>query len=182
MIKINLLPYREKEKKENLLFELVILSGILGIFVLLLFAVHIWFTVSVMSLESKIEEGTAKLVELDKKVGDIDRFKKNKKELEQKLSVINSLETDRIFPIRMLDGLNLLLPSKEVWLDKIIQTGDGLRIEGIARDNGVVARFMKDLEKAEFIKSVELVVSKEKEVVGVKLQQFTLTCVLKKGM
>jgi type IV pilus assembly protein PilN len=182
MIKINLLPYREKEKKENLLFELVILSGILGIFVLLLFAVHIWFTVSVMSLESKIEEGTTKLVELDKKVGDIDRFKKNKKELEQKLSVINSLETDRIFPIRMLDGLNLLLPSKEVWLDKIIQTGDGLRIEGIARDNGVVARFMKDLEKAEFIKSVELVVSKEKEVVGVKLQQFTLTCVLKKGM
>ncbi len=181
MIKINLLPYREKEKKENLQFQVIILSGSLVLFLLVLLLVHIYFSMSISSMESSIKEAEAKLVVLDKKVGDIEGFKKDKKELEQKLGVINSLETDRIFPIRMLDGLNLLVPSKEAWLERITQTGQELRIDGIARDNGTVARFMKSMEKADFVQSVELVVSREKEVAGVKLQQFTLTCALKKG-
>ncbi len=76
----------------------------------------------------------------------------------------------------------MLVPAKEAWLEKITQTGQELRIEGMARDNGIVARFMKNLEKAGFVQSVDLVVSREKEVAGVKLQQFILTCVIKKGI
>jgi type IV pilus assembly protein PilN len=181
MIKINLLPYREKEKKENLQQQIVIISGTLVLFLLIILAVHLYFIMNVSGLEDKIRGAEARLVFLDKKVGDIERFKKDKRELEQKLGVINSLETDRLFPVRMLDELNMLVPAKEAWLEKITQTKQELRIEGIARDNGVVARFMNDLEKAEFIRSVELVVAKEKEVVGVKLQQFILACVIKKG-
>ena len=52
----------------------------------------------------------------------------------------------------------------------------------MARDNGTVARFMKSMEKAGFFQSVELVVSREKELAGVKLQQFILTGVMKKGI
>ena len=181
MIKINLLPYREKEKKENLQQQIIILSGTLVLFLLIILAVHLYFSLSVSSMETKVQEAEARLKVLDKKVGDIEGFKRDKKELEQKLGVINALETNRLFPVRMLDGLNLLIPSKEAWLDKITQTGQELRIEGMARDNGTVARFMKSLEKAEFVQSVELVFSKEKEVAGVKLQQFIMTCVLKKG-
>jgi type IV pilus assembly protein PilN len=180
MIKINLLPYREKEKKENLQFQIIVLSCTLGLFLLLILVVHFWFAMSISGLEAKIKEADAKLLVLDKKVGDIEGFKRDKGELEQKLAVINSLETDRLFPVRMLDGLNLLVPAKEAWLEKITQKGQELRIEGIARDNGTVAHFMKNLGKAEFVESVELVVSKEREMVGVKLQQFILTCVLKK--
>jgi len=168
MIKINLLPYREKEKKENLQRQIVILSGTL------------YFNALISGMETKIQEADGKLVVLNKKVGDIEGFKRDKKELEQKLGVINSLEGNRLFPVRMLDELNLLVPSKEAWLEKITQKGQELRIEGMARDNGTVARFMKSLGKAEFVQSVELVVSKEKEVAGVKLQQFILNCVMKK--
>ena len=182
MIKINLLPYREKAKKEDLQRQIVIFSGVLVLFFLIILSVHLFFTMSVSSMETKIREGDARLIVLDKKVGDIEGFKRDKRELEQKLGVINSLETGRLFPVRMLDELNLFLPSKEAWLEKITQTKQELRIEGTARDNGTVARFMKSLEKAEFIQSVELVVSKEKELVGVKLQQFILTCVIKKGI
>jgi type IV pilus assembly protein PilN len=181
MIKINLLPYREKEKKESLQQQIVIFSGTLVLFLLIILGVHLYFVMNVSGLENKIREAEAKLVFLDKKVGDIEGFKKDKRELEQKLGVINSLETDRLFPVRMLDELNMLVPAKEAWLEKITQTKQELRIEGMARDNGVVARLMKNLEKSEFIQSVELVVSREKEMVGVKLQQFILTCVIKKG-
>jgi type IV pilus assembly protein PilN len=181
MIKINLLPYREKEKKENLQHQIITLSGTLVLFLLIILAVHLYFSMNVRSMETQIKEGDARLVVLDKKVGDIEGFKRDKRDLEQKLGVINSLETDRLFPVRMLDGLNMLVPPREAWLEKITQTKQELHIEGTARDNGAVARLMKNLGKAEFIQSVELVVSKEKEVVGVKLQQFILTCVIKKG-
>ncbi|MDO9228340.1 MAG: PilN domain-containing protein [Syntrophales bacterium] len=180
MIKINLLPYREKAKKENLQRQIIILSGTLVLFLLIILAVHLYFSMSISGMETKIREADARLAVLNKKVGDIEGFKRDKKELEQKLGVINSLERNRLFPIRMLDELNLLVPSKEAWLEKITQKGQELRIEGVARDNGTVARFMKSMEKAGFIQSVELVVSREKELAGVKLQQFILTCVMKK--
>ena len=180
MIKINLLPYREKEKKENLQHQIIILSGVLVLFLLIIISVHFYFSMSISGMETKIREADARLIVLNKKVGDIEGFKRDKKELEQKLGVINSLETNRLFPVRMLDELNLLVPAKEAWLEKITQKGQELRIEGMARDNGTVARFMKRMEKAGFVQSVELVVSREKELVGVKLQQFILTCVMKK--
>ena len=180
MIKINLLPYREKAKKENLKNQIIILSGTLLLFLLIIFAVHLYFSMSIGSTETKIREADAKLVVLNKKVGDIEGFKRDKKELEQKLGVINSLERNRLFPVHVLDVLNLLVPSKEAWLEKITQKGQELRIEGVAVDNGTVARFMKSVEKARFVQSVELVVSREKELAGVKLQQFILTCVMKK--
>ena len=182
MIKINLLPYREKEKKENLRRQITILSGTLVLVLLIMLAVQLYFSMSISGMETKIRDADARLIVLNKKVGDIEGFKRDKKELEQKLGVINSLEANRLFPVRMLDELNLLVPAKEAWLEKITQTGQDLRIEGMARDNGTVARFMKSVEKAGFVQSVELVVSREKEMAGVKLQQFILTCVMKKGI
>ncbi len=180
MIRINLLPYREKEKKESIQRQIVLYAGSLCLFLLVLVGVYVYFTASVGSLETQIAEANARLAVLDKKVGDIDRIKRDKKELEQKLGVINTLEGNRIFPVRMLDELNTLIPAKEMWLEKIVATGQELRIEGIAKDNGTVALFMKNLEKAWFIKTVDLVVSREKDVAGTKLQQFILTCGIKR--
>ena len=119
---------------------------------------------------------------MNKKVGDLEGFKRDKREIEQKLGVIKSLEGNRLFPVRMLDEINRLVPAGDIWLEKISENGQELRIEGIARDSITVAGFMKSLEKAGFIQSVDLGVSREKEVSGVKLQQFILNCGIKRGM
>ncbi|MBU2028203.1 MAG: PilN domain-containing protein [Proteobacteria bacterium] len=182
MIRINLLPYREKEKKEDIQRQIIIISGSLLLFLVILISGHLYLGMTISGLEKKIREADARLVVLDKKVGDIEGFKKDKKELEQKLGVINTLEVNRFFPVRMLDELNMVVPSRDIWLDKVIETGKDLRIEGVARDNGILARFMKNLERAGFVQSVDLVISQEKDVAGVKLQQFALTCVMKKGL
>jgi type IV pilus assembly protein PilN len=181
MIRINLLPYREKEKKENLQRQIIIASASLLLFLAVLLSVHLYIRWNIAGMEDRIREAEARLVVLNKKVGDIEGYKKDKKELEQKLAVIQSLEGNRFFPVRMADELNLLVPSRDLWLDKLAETGNTLRIEGVARNNDILARFMRNLEKASFVESVDLVVSKEKEISGVKLQQFIVTCVMKKG-
>lgn len=181
MIRINLLPYREKEKKANLQNRIVLLAGSAALFLLVLGSVYLYFSRGIDELEKSIQAENTKLVALNKKVSEIDRFKRDKAEVEQKLAVINALEGNRIFPVRMLDELNGLVPARDLWLEKINQTGTDLTIEGIARNNDVVARFMKGLEKAGFIQSVDLLGTREKEVSGSRLQHFILTCVTKKG-
>jgi type IV pilus assembly protein PilN len=182
MIRINLLPYREREKKEALFRWIVLLSGSFALFVLILVSVYLYINLSSDNLEKKIRETEVKLVYLNKKVGDIEKFKRDKKEVEQKLSVIKSLNGNRLFPVQILDELYLLVPVKDMWLERFSQAGDDLHIEGVARNNDVVALFMKSLENASFIQTVDLIGTMEKEVSGVKLQQFALACVLKKRL
>lgn len=182
MIRINLLPYREKEKKANIQSRNVLVAGSLLLFLLLLGSVYLYFSTGIGGLEKSIREEEAKLAVLNKKVSDIEGFKRDKQEVEAKLAVIKSLESNRLFPVRMLDELNVLVPAKDLWLERINQTGNELRIEGVARNNDVVARFLKGLEKAGFIRTVDLMGTKEKEVSGSRLQQFILTCATKKGL
>lgn len=182
MIRINLLPYREKEKKAGIQSRIVLLAGSLLLFVLLLGSVYFYFSMDIDELGQSIRQEEATLALLNKKIGDIDGFKREKQEMEQKLAVINSLESYRLFPVRMLDELNALIPAKDLWLERITQTGTDLRIEGVARNNDVVARFLQGLEKAGFVQSAELMGTREKDVSGSRLQQFILTCITRKGL
>lgn len=181
MIKINLLPYREKAKKDTFMRQVSILAGSFVLFILLLVWVQIWIKSSISNLETQIKESETTLASLDKKIGDLDKFKNEKKELEEKLGVIATLEENRLAPVKTLDSLAMLVPPKDIWLVKINQKGDKIDIEGIGRDNIVVADFMKSIEKFEPIKSVDLISSKKTEIAENTLQQFNFSCVLKKG-
>jgi len=181
MIKINLLPYHEKEKKDNFTRQISIVAGAFIVFILLLVLVQLKLSFSVDALENQVKDAEAKLVSLNKKVGDLEKYKKDKKGLEQKLGVIKTLEENRLAPVKTLDDLAALVPSRDIWLVKITQKNENLTIEGIGRDNLVVAAFMRTVEKFEPIKSVDLVSSKKTEIGGYTLQQFNFSCILKKG-
>lgn len=181
MIRINLLPYHEKEKKANIARQLIIIAGSLGIFLFIVALVQIYMMKSIYNLEADIKEKEARLTELTKTIGDIEKAKEDKKLLELKLAAINTLEENRLYPIRLLDEISSLVPAKNIWLEKISQTGNDLQIQGVGRDNIVVSLFMKTIENSSFTKSVEIISSKQIEIAGIQLQQFTLSCVLRKG-
>ena len=182
MIRINLLPYRERKRKKTVLREVLLLSGLLLLFFLILGSVYLYLEGSAADIARQLKDAEARLAVLNKQVGDLEKFNKDKKDVEQKLAVIQILDGSRLMPVQMLEELYPLVPVKDMWLEKLSQTEGELRLEGMARNNDVVARFMKDLEKASFSQSIDLLGTKEKEVAGLKLQQFALACALKKGM
>ena len=181
MIKINLLPYHDKAKKENITRQIFIIAGSFIIFILLLLYVHIQLMSTISNLASQVKEAEATLLDLNKKIGDLENFKADKKELEQKLAVIHTLEENRLAPVKIFDDLAALVPSRNIWLVKVTQKGDSFKIEGVGRDNIAVADFMKAIEKFEPIKSVDLISSKKTEISGITLQLFIFSCVMKKG-
>jgi type IV pilus assembly protein PilN len=182
MIRINLLPYREIAKKETQSRQIFILAGSFLLFLLILGAVQLYFWRSISSLEEDVKVKEERLVVLNKTIGEVEKFKKEKQILEKKLAVIDELEKNRSYPVRMLADIASQVPVKDVWLDKLSQNPGSLSIEGRGRDNFAIVRFMKNLEGSMYIQSVELVSSKQSELSGIKLQQFNLSCVLRKGV
>lgn len=181
MIRINLLPYREQEKIEDFTRQIMIIGITFLVFLLALGGVQLYLTMSISSLDENIKLQQQELDRLNKIIVDIEVFKKDKALLEKKIAIINTLEENRLAPVRMLDELTTLVPVRDVWLEKLSEKGTGLTIEGMARNNIAVAHFMKNLAGSTFIKSVDLISTKEKEVAGIKLQQFIISCVKKKG-
>ena len=181
MIKINLIPYHEKEKKENLARQIAVIAGAFLLFILCLVGAYVYMTVSIGSLETKITESREKLKVLDAKVGDLDKYKSQIAEFELKLGVIRTLEENRVYPVKMFDDLAMQVPPKSIWLTKIGQSNESLTLEGVGRDNIAVAGFMKAIENFPAIQSVDLVSSKKVEIADTTLQQFIFSCKLKKG-
>jgi hypothetical protein len=95
--------------------------------------------------------------------------------------VIKRLEEDRLYPVRMLDEVNALVPPKDIQLTKVSEQGPRVSIEGVGRDNIAVALFMKSLELSKYIQSVDLISSKQVDMSGVKVNQFSLSCVKKRS-
>lgn len=181
MIRINLLPYREKEKKEDLTRQIVIIAITFVVFLIAVGSFQLYLTLSNSNTEKSIKAQEERLAILTKTIGDIEVHKKDKAILEKKLAIINNLEGNRLAPVRMLDEITRTIPAKDVWIEKLSEKGLDITIEGVARNNIAVAHFMKNLATSSFVKSVDLVTTKEKEISGVKLQQFIISCVKKKG-
>ncbi|HEY5497254.1 MAG TPA: PilN domain-containing protein [Syntrophales bacterium] len=182
MIRINLLPYQEKAKKETQTKQIVIIAGCFILFFLIIGVVHLWITTSVRSLDKDVKAKDEKILALNKIIGEVDQIKNEKKILEKKLGVIQNLEKNRSYPVRLLADVASQVPTKDVWLDKLSQTGLSMQVEGKARDNFAVVQFIKNMEGSMYIQSVELVSSKQLELSGIKLQQFVLSCVLRSGV
>ena len=180
MIRINLLPYREREKKEGLTRQIVIIVTTFVVFLAVIISLQLYLSMSISDLEKNVKLQEEELARLTKIIGDIEGYKLNKAILERKLAIINNLEENRLAPVMMLDELTMVVPVRDVWLDKITEKGSDITMEGMARSNIAVALFMKNLAGANFVKTVDLISTREKEVAGMKLQQFVISCVKKK--
>jgi type IV pilus assembly protein PilN len=180
MIRINLLPYREREKMEDLTRQIIIIVITFVVFLIVIGSFQLYLSISTSNLEKNVKLQEEELARLKKTIGDIELYKLNKTTLERKLAIINNLEENRLVPVMMLDELSLLVPVKDVWLDKISERGSEITIDGMARNNIAVAHFMKNLSGANFVKTVDLLSTRENEISGMKLQQFVISCVKKK--
>ena len=174
MMEINLLPHREARRVADLRETIALL--VLGLVVL---GGGIFF--SNKSVESDLSQAKANAAQLE---ADIERykpqqklvqdFKLRKKQLQDKLDVISSLDRARTGPVRMLDELASNVPER-LWLTGIATKGKAIRVEGQSLDTGVVADFLRTLNASPYFVNVDLdKTSGGKVVEGVRLVNFVI--------
>ena len=181
MIKVNLLPYREKKKEVQSKNQAVILGALGVAFAVLLGGFHIFTVMKLSDLENQVQSTQQTLQQLKSSIGDINQYKKAKEILEKRLNIISYLEKNRFAQVLFLDELTAMVPANQVWIKSMKETEADVKIDGFAKDNIAIAKFMRNLEKSKHLTSVDLVSSKQTEIAGNKLKQFTLSCNLKKG-
>lgn len=175
MIRINLLPVRQTKKRETVQQQLL---GFAAVVVATIIGCIVWtaYNSNVASQRrDQIAERRKELTQLDKIIGEVNEFTAKKKELEEKLGIIDQLKKGKTGPVRALDDLATEIPNR-VWLMKLDEKNRTVAMEGIAVDHEDVSAFMKALQKSKYFSNIVLSYSKEKKEAGSSLYEFKITC------
>jgi|RhiMethySRZTD1v2_1073278.scaffolds.fasta_scaffold105781_3 type IV pilus assembly protein PilN len=145
MIHINLLPVRQEKKREVGRQFLVVVGG--ALFITLL-GNWIWYD-GLASEEKKngqrIAATQARIAELEKVIGEVDKINARKKDVQNKLAILADLRKQRSGPVRMLDALATAIPKK-VWLTGFEEKSNAVKMIGRAASHEEVAEFMRALQ------------------------------------
>ncbi|SMF51516.1 type IV pilus assembly protein PilN [Alteromonadaceae bacterium Bs31] len=159
MAQINLLPWREahrEEKKKQFLTQLA------GVCILAVGAAFLW----IQSVEGSIENQRTRnnmlqteISQLEKQVQEIKDLKRKRRELIDRMKVIQDLEGKRSIIVHYFDEFAKAMPDG-VYITSIKRTGNNLSIRGVSDSNNRVSTLMRRLDKSEWfsepnLKSVE---------------------------
>ncbi|MGF1511563.1 MAG: PilN domain-containing protein [Myxococcota bacterium] len=175
MIRINLLPVRQTQKRQSVQQQLLIGAGVI-IGVLL---INIVWTAAVSSAAEQrrqtVAQKTEELRQIDKIIGEVNAFIEKKKELEEKLKVIDDLKRGKTGPVKALDDLATEIPNR-VWITELAEAGGSMTILGLAIDAEDVSMFLKAMEKSKYFGSVRLSYSKSSDQENARIFEFRITC------
>jgi type IV pilus assembly protein PilN len=144
MIRINLLPVRQGKKREMgrqfLVVALFLIAVALG---------GNWFWYNQLATErdrnqARIDDTKRRIAELEKVIGEVNNINKRRKEVEEKLQILDKLRKGRTGPVRMLDALSTATPKKVV-LTEFEEKSSAVKLTGKAASHEDVADFMRGL-------------------------------------
>ena len=172
MIRINLIRGKRKKKREfniESLYLLVPVAALAGVFLF-----HQSVARKIDTLNAEIQKASARIESLKKEIGEVEKFKVRKAELQKKVDIINNLQAGRVGPVRSLDAISAATPENS-WIDKMSVAGEKVQVDGVALNNTVVADFMNALAKNGRFRDIVLGSAEQTTVSNTKLVKFNLT-------
>lgn len=175
MIEINLLPHRESRRIADLRQSVALLALGLVIAGGGIFFVSSNLNADLDRAQTNVRQLEAAIEQFKPQQDQVAKFKAQRKQLEDKLNVIKSLEKARTGPVKLFDEIANLAPDR-LWLKGMKTAGSQVTLEGTSLDTGIVADFLRSLNESEFFSNVDLKNTKGgKEVEGVKLVDFKIS-------
>lgn len=175
MARINLLNWREEKRKqiEQQFYTMLAGAAIIGVGVV--FAVQLQLGAMIDYQSSRNNYLKTEIKKVEKAIAEIRALEKKKADLLARMNVIQELQGNRSDSVHMLDELVKVLPEG-VHLTKFSQKKKSLTFNGVAQSNARVSAYMRNIERAEWLKSPNLKVIQSKKKGGSDgYSQFTLT-------
>lgn len=150
MPRINLVPWREAERKRK---RQEFGVGAIGA---LMFAALISFTVN-WQMQSAINEQmernqylTGEIAQLDKQIAEILDLEQQKARLQARIQVIEQLELSRPEIVHVFDQLVRTTPDG-IYLTAVKQTDRKIELKGVAQSSTRVASYMRNIDSSEWM-------------------------------
>ena len=157
MARINLLPWRENERKQRQkdFIQLLFLSAVL-------MAVVVgagWFHVGnlISEQESRNDYLQQEITVLQGMIDQIKKLEAEKNSLMQRMEVIQQLQRSRPGIVHMFDELVYSIPEG-IYFNSLTREGNVVTIEGFAQSNARVSNFMRNLDASLWFDSPRLIV------------------------
>jgi len=161
MIFINLLPVRAAKKREFgrqqlvLFVLLLVLAGIGNYFV------YNRFESELRSLDKQIVDTRAEIAQLEKTIGEVKSIKEDKKALEDKLKILDTLKKGRTGPVKVLDELATIIPQK-VWIVDFNEQGGAVAMNGAASSYEDLSNFSKKLKASTHFSNITIKTARQR--------------------
>ena len=173
MIRINLLPVREVEREAGRRQETRLVYLGVALVAVALGGVEIASRLRLAPLKTEHAKLQADIVALDKKSEELTKLEGQRKDLEEKLKTIATLEAKKIGPMQVLADLSDAAPE-QVWLMEFKESGGLATISGLGLDDQTIANFMRNLGGSPYFDNVDLVETQQTEMEGVQLKRFVV--------
>jgi type IV pilus assembly protein PilN len=173
MPRINLLPWREGQRKERKLAFLVALgvaalaAGFTSV------AVYLAYGSMIESQQHRNDQLRAQIKTLDKQIEEINSLETDKQRFIARMNIIERLQRSRPEIVHVFDEIVRTLPEG-VYLTGVKQTDKKLKFEGIAQSSTRVSSFMRNIDASQWLRNPELEVVQTKDKSGPG-SSFTLT-------
>jgi type IV pilus assembly protein PilN len=173
MAKINLLPWREVQRKEKTQEFFVMLGVGAVLAAVVVIAVHVYHSQLIEAQLNRNKFLEDQIVLLDTKIEEIKELENEKKKLLARMRAIEQLQGNRPLIVRFFDELVGSLPEG-VSVTEISQSGSSITINGEAQSNARVSSFMRNLESSEWLTSPALDIIQVENAGEVRVSVFIL--------
>ncbi|MDH4071630.1 MAG: PilN domain-containing protein [Gammaproteobacteria bacterium] len=150
MPRINLLPWREAERKkrqQDFMISLTAAVIVAGAFVgLTLFA----FVQMIENQQSRNVRLETEIAELEKSISEIDGLERQKERLLARMEIIEQLQRSRPEIVHLFDELTRQIPEG-VYLNGMTQQGRNVELKGVAQSSTRVSALMRQTDASEWL-------------------------------
>lgn len=175
MPRINLLPWREGQRKERKLAFLVALGVAVLAAIVTTFAAYLMFDSMISGQERRNQTLRAQIKTLDKQIEEINSLETDKQKFIARMDIIEKLQRSRPEIVHVFDEIVKTLPDG-VYLTGVKQVSAGaakrLKFDGVAQSSTRVSTFMRNIDGSEWLRNPELEVVQTNKGPG---SSFTLT-------
>ena len=155
MPRINLLPWREEERKTRQRdFGVAAIGALLGGIAVVMLTM-LAYSQMISAQESRNERLTTEITELEKSIEEIDDLERQKERLLARMEIIDRLQKSRPEVVHLFDELVRQLPDG-VYLTGLKQTGSRIEIRGVAQSSTRVSALMRQIDASEWLTDPEV--------------------------
>ena len=173
MPRINLLPWREGQRKERKLAFLVALGVAALAAGVASFAAYLLYGSMIESQEHRNQQLRVEIKTLDKQIEEINNLEVAKQKFIARMEIIEKLQRSRPEIVHVFDEIVRTLPEG-VYLTGVKQTDKRLKFDGVAQSSPRVSSFMRNLDGSQWLRNPELEVVQTTKASGPG-SSFTLT-------
>lgn len=150
MPRINLLPWREEQRKKRQQDFMVALAGAVIVAGAVVFLTWFAFVQAIDNQQDRNQRLETEIAILEESIAEIDNLERQKERLLARMEIIEQLQRSRPEIVHLFDEISRRLPEG-VYLNGLRQTGAAVELKGVAQSSTRVSALMRQADESDWL-------------------------------